>query len=158
LQIARFPIAQFSHTVSESDLKLFKKINRKAEEAKMGPQTKFVSIHNFCLGPDVLQADYDKASKMAVLVKKYGLIEPLAVKQTDDGYLVVLGKIRLLAAVLAELESIPVMVIDYDNYGRQSDIALYIRLKLRLLNLHSIEHGRHESVNLPKRNAKKSII
>ena len=63
--------------------------------------------------------DEDKLITLACSIKKYGIIEPLCVRRTDEGdayeYELIVGERRLRAARLAELYSVPCIIIDTDE-------------------------------------------
>jgi ParB family chromosome partitioning protein len=63
--------------------------------------------------------DEDKLITLAYSVKKYGMLEPICVRETepDDSYAyeVVMGERRLRAAKLAGSSSIPCIIVDIDQ-------------------------------------------
>lgn len=54
---------------------------------------------------------------LAESIKDYGIIEPLVVRSTDEGFVLVAGERRLRASILAGLESVPVTIqyVDEDK-------------------------------------------
>lgn len=56
--------------------------------------------------------DYDKITELADSIKSYGIIQPIIVKKYGSNYSVVAGERRLRAAKIAELETVPVRIID----------------------------------------------
>lgn len=61
--------------------------------------------------------NFDEASlqELAESIRKYGIIEPLIVRQVDDHYVIVAGERRWRAAKLAGLREVPVVVGEYDD-------------------------------------------
>ena len=61
-------------------------------------------------------------------VERYGVIQPLIVAKTDNGYELIAGERRLRAAQKVGLEDVPVIVRDYDQQ-RQLEVALIENLQ-----------------------------
>ena len=63
--------------------------------------------------------DEDKLVKLAYSIKKYGVIEPLCVRNTDEDdaydYELIAGERRLRAARLAGFSTVPCVIIDVDE-------------------------------------------
>lgn len=63
--------------------------------------------------------DEDKLISLAYSIKRYGMIEPISIRQTDIGdsfpYEIITGERRFRAAKLAGLSSIPCIIIDVDE-------------------------------------------
>ncbi|MFW5888305.1 MAG: ParB/RepB/Spo0J family partition protein [Patescibacteria group bacterium] len=61
-------------------------------------------------------------------VRRYGIIQPLIVTPTEEGYELIAGERRLRAGVEAGLEKVPVVVRDYDQQ-KQLEVALIENLQ-----------------------------
>ena len=66
--------------------------------------------------------------ELADSIKHYGVIQPLIVARSGDGYELIAGERRLRAAKEAGLEQVPVIVRDYDQQ-RQLEVALIENLQ-----------------------------
>jgi ParB family chromosome partitioning protein len=66
--------------------------------------------------------------ELAASIRKYGIIQPLIVTSTDDGYELIAGERRLRAAKEAELKKVPVVIRDYDQQ-KQLEVALIENLQ-----------------------------
>ena len=58
--------------------------------------------------------DQESLEELAASIEKYGIIEPLVVRQEGDHYVIVAGERRWRAAKLAGLKEIPVVIGDYN--------------------------------------------
>lgn len=54
--------------------------------------------------------DEDSLHELANDISTRGMLQPLTVRKTDDGYVLVAGERRLRAAMLAKLDSVPVLI------------------------------------------------
>lgn len=78
--------------------------------------------------------DEDALAELAESIKTNGLIQPIAVKKTDDGYYTIIaGERRWRAARIAGLTEVPVIVIDADD-RRVAELALIENLQREDLN------------------------
>ena len=77
--------------------------------------------------------DEEKLRVLADSVKEHGLIQPIVVRKTDDGYVIVAGERRWRAAKLAGLKKIPALVKDYDDLAVK-EVALIENLQREDLN------------------------
>ena len=75
----------------------------------------------------------DRLEELAASIRANGIIQPLIVRKTDDGYQIVAGERRWRAAKLAAIEKVPVLV---------SDVA-----DSQLLELALIENIQREDLN-----------
>ncbi len=57
----------------------------------------------------------DKIRELSESIKEMGIIQPLIVRKTADGYELIAGERRLRAAALAGLEKVPVLVKNYND-------------------------------------------
>jgi ParB family chromosome partitioning protein len=72
-------------------------------------------------------------AELAASLKSNGLIQPLVVKRTGDGYQLIAGERRLRAAKLAGLNQVPVVVKDVDAFT-QAQMALVENIQREDLN------------------------
>ena len=59
--------------------------------------------------------DKEKLKELSESIKKHGIIQPLIVRKKGLNYELVAGERRLRAAKLAKLQTVPVLVRDYDE-------------------------------------------
>ncbi len=78
--------------------------------------------------------DQDKLSELAASIKEKGLLQPLLVKKDGTGYIVVAGERRYRAAKLAELKSVPALILDDIDDTDMLQIALIENLQREDLN------------------------
>jgi ParB family transcriptional regulator, chromosome partitioning protein len=61
------------------------------------------------------QFDEESITELADSIREHGVVQPLVVRETADGYELVAGERRLRAARVAGLEAVPVLVRDADD-------------------------------------------
>lgn len=85
--------------------------------------------------------DEDKLIALAYSIKKYGVLEPLCVRETDPddsySYELVLGERRLRAAKLAGFSSVPCLVLDIDQ-GISAEMSVIENIYSEPLNCFEI--------------------
>ena len=59
--------------------------------------------------------DEDKLSELSQSIKENGILQPLTVRKTKNGYELVAGERRLKASKMAGLATVPCIVCDYDD-------------------------------------------
>ena len=103
--------------------------------------------------------DEDKIISLAYSIKHYGVIEPLCVKKTDDedsyDFEIIAGERRLRAAKLAELTSVPCIIIEADQ-GISAELSLienvyseplnYFEVAVALKRLLELDDGSFEEL------------
>lgn len=77
--------------------------------------------------------DEEKLKSLADSVKEHGLIQPIVVRKSAEGYVIIAGERRWRAAKLAGLKKIPVLIKDYDDLTMK-EIALIENLQREDLN------------------------
>lgn len=60
------------------------------------------------------QEEGSSIERLAHSMKTHGIIQPIAVKETEDGYYLLAGERRIKAAILAEISEIPIRIYDED--------------------------------------------
>ena len=85
--------------------------------------------------------NFDEASLMelAESVRYYGVLQPLLVREIQDGYELVAGERRLRAAKMAGLFSVPAIIRKY-NLEEMTEVALIENVQRE--NLNAVEEGR----------------
>jgi ParB family chromosome partitioning protein len=59
--------------------------------------------------------DEEELASLSESIKTHGVLQPLVVRQTSDGYQLVAGERRLRAAKAAGLDAVPVRVVDFND-------------------------------------------
>lgn len=82
--------------------------------------------------------DQEKLEELATSIKSYGILEPVLVTKNKDGegYTIVAGERRLRAATIAEIETIPAIVLSLED---EQKIEIAISENLQRENLNPIE-------------------
>jgi ParB family chromosome partitioning protein len=83
--------------------------------------------------------DEAKLAELAESIRQHGLLQPLIVRATGEGYELVAGERRLRAAVMAGMQTVPVVVRDVDE-GQMLEMALVENLQRE--DLDPIEEAR----------------
>jgi len=90
------------------------------------------------IGPNPLQPrhdfDQDSLQQLADSLKRNGMIQPLVVKQSDSGFIIIAGERRLRAARIAGLKEVPVVLMDEVDEPRMLELALVENLQREDLN------------------------
>ena len=84
------------------------------------------------------QFDEDEIMELSDSIKKYGVIQPLVVRTIGDKYEIIAGERRYKAAVLAGLETVPVIVRNLPDKD-SAEIAIIENIQRR--NLSAIEEA-----------------
>lgn len=61
--------------------------------------------------------DQDALNELAMDIAHRGILQPLTVRKTETGFLLVAGERRLRAAKLAGLDAVPVLIVPLDDNG-----------------------------------------
>lgn len=82
----------------------------------------------------------EKLEELAASIKEYGIVQPLVVRKKGKGYELVAGERRLRAAKMAGLETVPVIIKEYDD-DKMMEIALIENIQRHDLNPIEEAHG-----------------
>ena len=77
--------------------------------------------------------DEEALSELAASIAERGVLQPILVRATDDGFEIVAGERRWRAAQKAQLHTIPAIVRDFDE-GAMAEIALIENIQREDLN------------------------
>jgi ParB family chromosome partitioning protein len=77
---------------------------------------KIIPIQSIKIAPWQPRKEFDSAQleELANSIKQHGVLQPILVKKDEQGFMIVAGERRYRASVLANLESIPAIIIDHD--------------------------------------------
>ena len=92
------------------------------------------------------RSDFDSASleKLAESIKRYGVIQPLAIKRSQEGdyydYELISGERRLRASRIAGIFTVPCIILDADEQI-SAEIAIIENLMRKDLNMFELAYG-----------------
>ncbi len=106
------------------------------------PRIERILINSVAPNPMQARKHYDNLSLMelAKSIEEYGVIQPITVRETDDGYELISGERRLRASVLAGLDDIPAIIIEADNH-KSAVFSLLENLQREDLTFFEIAEG-----------------
>ena len=84
--------------------------------------------------------DPDKVDELAQSIREKGIIQPLSVRRFGAGYQLIAGERRLRAAQLADLETVPALVLDVVTDQEMMEVSLIENIQREDLN--AIEEAR----------------
>ncbi len=96
----------------------------------------FISVESIKRNPFQPRSDFDQGSldELAASIKTHGVLQPILVRQVDDGYQLIAGERRWLASKKVGLTEIPCRVMELDN-RQVSEAAIEENLKRKDLNV-----------------------
>lgn len=76
-----------------------------------------INIEEIVANPEQPRTVFDelKLSELSKSIKQHGILQPVIVKKGSNGYILVAGERRVRAAILADLETVPAIVRDYNS-------------------------------------------
>ena len=85
-------------------------------DAEIIENVKLIELEKIKRNPYQPRGDVEKELEPLVeSIKKQGVLEPILVRKEEDGYLLIAGERRLLAAKKAGLKKIPSMVLNVSD-------------------------------------------
>lgn len=94
-----------------------------------------IEIESISPNPDQPRTNFKKTDleELSNSIKKEGLIQPILVRETDDGYQIIAGERRWQAAKLAKLDKVPIQVKNVDD-DKALELALIENIQRSDLN------------------------
>ena len=80
----------------------------------------------------------EELQELSTSIKKHGVIQPVIVKKTTNGYYLVAGERRTRAAKLAGLTTVPAIIVDFDDQ-QMKEVALVENIQR--VDLNAIEEA-----------------
>lgn len=77
--------------------------------------------------------DEDRIRELADSIKNHGVFQPIIVKQTSSGYTIIAGERRYRASQMIENETIPAIIVDFDE-KMMMEVALLENIQRENLN------------------------
>ena len=98
-------------------------------------QVLYVDIRSIDTNKQQPRQSFDEQAlqELADSIRVHGIVQPLIVKKTGERYKIVAGERRFRAARIAELDTVPVITVDYDEAQIQ-EIALIENIQRENLN------------------------
>lgn len=97
---------------------------------------RLLPLHRVEPNPDQPRQDFDpeELEALAESIRQHGILQPLTVRETGDGYYqIIAGERRWRAARMAELTEVPAIVVEADN-KKAMELALIENLQRQDLN------------------------
>jgi ParB family chromosome partitioning protein len=103
-----------------------------------------VPIHEVRANPMQPRTAFPAAplEELAQSIRQHGILQPLLVRETPDGYQLIAGERRLRAAQMAGLPEVPVIVRRSAATGPREQLELSLIENLQRADLNPIEEGR----------------
>lgn len=94
-----------------------------------------ISVNEISVNPFQPRKEFDEETleELKNSVKEYGVLQPLLVRKSAQGYELIAGERRLRASRLAGLEKVPVLIREYTD-AQSTEIALIENLQREDLN------------------------
>ncbi len=95
-------------------MKIMLAVRRKREESKVLAQ---LPIDQITRSPDQTRKNFDEyeIGLLAASIKENGLLQPITVRRTEKGYILIAGERRLRAAADAGLKTLPAIIYETDD-------------------------------------------
>ncbi len=107
------------------------------EKTKTQQRLKYLPLEELAPNPHQPRHDFDDTSlhELAQSIKVNGIIQPLIVKATQSGYIIIAGERRFRASKLAGIKEVPVVLIDDVDDNRMLELALIENVQREDLNV-----------------------
>ena len=120
-------------------MKIYCQSNKKQEEGEMIRQ---IEVSKIVPNPNQPRKDFaDEAIlKLADSIRQYGIIQPLTVRQTGDGYELISGERRLRASKELGMETVPCVIMNV-NEMKSAEMSIIENLLREDLNIFEQAHA-----------------
>lgn len=110
-------------------------------EISKGEQLRYIDISKIYANPNQPRKKFDETSlqELAASIKSHGVVQPIVVNKTDDGFMIIAGERRWRAAKMADIGQIPCIV---KSYGEKQIKEIAIIENLQREDLNPIEAAR----------------
>lgn len=118
------------------------------EEQSSSIQTTDIPIKRLIPNPYQPRKHFDeeKLNELAGSIKEHGVFQPIIVKKKDDNYEIVAGERRYRASLIANLEKIPAIIVDFTEQ-QMMEIALLENIQRENLNAIEEAQAYHEMMD-----------
>jgi len=116
-------------------------VSSSSDEVVKGEQIKYIDTAKIYANPNQPRKRFDDValSELSASIKIHGVVQPIVVNKTDDGFMIVAGERRWRAAKMAEIGQIPCIV---KSYGEKQIKEIAIIENLQREDLNPIEAAR----------------
>lgn len=110
------------------------------EEKSSSMQTIEISINKLVPNPYQPRKHFDeeKLNELAESIKEHGIFQPIIVKKKENNYEIVAGERRYRASLIANLDKIPAIVV---NFSEQQMMEIALLENIQRENLNAIEEA-----------------
>ncbi len=107
-----------------------------SRDAKSGGQLASVEVHKVKANPFQPRLDFDPTAlkELKDSIREKGVIQPITVREVDDGYELIAGERRLRAVSELGLDTIPAYIIHVNSKEEMLELALIENVQLEKLN------------------------
>ena len=104
-------------------------------DLRRGAKLREIGVDKISPNPQQPRRIFDGAAleELADSIRRFGVITPLTVRRTGEGYLLIAGERRLRAARMAGLRTVPCYILEADD-RRSAELALVENLQRRDLD------------------------
>src|SRR5699024_8770212 len=127
---------------------IYKVYKERCNDMALQTEIKYLPITAIKPNPYQPRRNFDQKAleELSQSIKSYGIIQPISVRQlSNDSYEIVAGERRLRASELAELETIPVIIVDFRD-KESAMMALIENLQREDLNFIEEAEGYHNLI------------
>lgn len=109
---------------------------------KEEPKVLLIDISEIAPNPSQARQRYDSLAlaELAKSIEEFGVIQPITVRETDEGYEIISGERRLRASIMAGLSKIPCLVIEADE-KKSAALSLLENLQREDLSFFEVAEG-----------------
>ncbi len=133
------------------DTEEIKKVTEAKKEKQLKELDKVVELDILEVEPMLNQPrkkfDKEKLEELSSSIKEQGILQPILVVKTDDGYTIVAGERRWRAAKMAGLKKIPAIIKDYTD-TKKKQVALIENIQREDLNIVEVARAIKELMDI----------
>ena len=136
-------------------------VGKEREEQSKENSIVFININNIAPNPNQPRKDFkdDKIEELAASIKEHGVIQPIMVRKSSNGFEIVAGERRWRAARKAQIREIPCIIKELDEH---ENMIIAIIENMQREDLNALEEAKAfqqlaESFNLTQEEISKSV-
>lgn len=136
-------------------------IGKEREEQNQENSIVFININNIAPNPNQPRKDFkdDKIEELAASIKEHGVIQPIMVRKSTNGFEIVAGERRWRAARKAQIKEIPCIIKELDEH---ENMIIAIIENMQREDLNALEEAKAfqqlaESFKLTQEEISKSV-
>jgi ParB family transcriptional regulator, chromosome partitioning protein len=136
-------------------------VGKEREEQSIENSIVFININNIAPNPNQPRKDFkdDKIEELAASIKEHGVIQPIMVRKSTNGFEIVAGERRWRAARKAQIKEIPCIIKELDEH---ENMIIAIIENMQREDLNALEEAKAfqqlaESFKLTQEEISKSV-